>query len=169
MPSRSSGPKNSNPSAWPRIAIVAVVVGYVAYNSWQRPQVRPPVPKGTAPETTQPNQDATTSSDSPIAQTIIANQTIRDRDGRVIFRGDVDVGPTLARINHDKRLSFSHDGIVFQNRERRLPRKPPGYYHEFVQPTPGVNGPGPQRIVVGRDGETFYTPDHYRTFQRLNE
>jgi filamentous hemagglutinin len=31
-------------------------------------------------------------------------------------------------------------------------------------PTPGVSGPGPQRIVTGKNGEMYYTPDHYDTF-----
>ena len=38
------------------------------------------------------------------------------------------------------------------------------YYREYVVPTPGINGAGPQRIVVGRFGEWYYTPDHYKTF-----
>ncbi len=33
-----------------------------------------------------------------------------------------------------------------------------------VVPTPGVNGVGPQQIVTGRNGEVYYTPDHYKTF-----
>ncbi len=65
------------------------------------------------------------------------------------------------------RLPFSHDGIVFENRERRLPLKPNGYYHEFVQPTPHERGPGGQRVVLGRNGEVYYSSDHYRTFQRV--
>ena len=110
-----------------------------------------------------------TQSNSTAGRTRIAQQTIRDQDGQVAFRGTVDVGPTLARISRGERLGFSHDGIVFQNRERRLPRKPAGYYREYVHPTPGLDGPGPQRIIRGQNGETYYTPDHYRTFQRLDE
>jgi len=49
-----------------------------------------------------------------------------------------------------------------------LPVKPPGYYQEFVQPTPGVGGAGSQRIVRGAGGELYYTPDHYATFVPLN-
>jgi filamentous hemagglutinin len=36
-----------------------------------------------------------------------------------------------------------------------------------VHPTPGENGPGPQRIIVGQDGDIWYTPDHYRTFKEI--
>jgi guanyl-specific ribonuclease Sa len=169
MPLSSSRPKNSNLATGLRFVVVAIVLGFVAYNSWQRQQTQPPVANTTTSETNERNQEATTASESPTARTIIANQTIRDQNGRVVFRGDVDLGPTLDRIRRDERLRFSHDGIVFQNRERRLPRKSADYYHEFVHPTPELSGPGPQRIVVGREGEIFYTPDHYRTFERLNE
>ena len=98
---------------------------------------------------------------------VFHNLTIKNEDGRVVFRGDVDVGPTLKRIDAGERLSFSHDGIVFQNREGRLAKKPAGHYHEFVHPTPKLSGPGPQRVITGKDGAAFYTPDHYQTFRRL--
>jgi filamentous hemagglutinin len=54
------------------------------------------------------------------------------------------------------------------NREGLLPKQGPGYYQEFVHPTPGVSGVGPQRIVRGQGGELYYTPDHYKTFIPLN-
>jgi guanyl-specific ribonuclease Sa len=71
---------------------------------------------------------------------------------------------TLTRI--DKGVKFPHrnDGSIFQNKEGLLPKKPPGYYREYVHPTPGINGPGAQRVVVGQGGEIYYTPDHYGTF-----
>jgi ribonuclease T1 len=98
---------------------------------------------------------------------LIRNVTIRDEDRRVVYRGDVNLAPTLKRIENGTRLRFSHDGIVFENRERRLPVRPSGYYREFIQPTPGDNGPGAQRVVLGAGGEVFYTSDHYRTFRRI--
>ncbi|QBX42044.1 hypothetical protein E4T63_16210 [Pseudomonas fluorescens] len=45
-----------------------------------------------------------------------------------------------------------------------LPQKPAGYYTEYVHPTAGIAGLGPQRIVVGKGGEMYYTADHYKTF-----
>jgi filamentous hemagglutinin len=54
------------------------------------------------------------------------------------------------------------------NREGLLPQQAAGYYQEFVHPTPGISGPGPQRIIVGQAGELFYTPDHYDSFVPLN-
>jgi guanyl-specific ribonuclease Sa len=99
---------------------------------------------------------------------VVANVTIRNRDGQVVYRGDVDLAPTIARIKAGERLSqFRNDGATFQNREQRLPRQGIGHYREWVHPTPGLSGPGPQRIVTGKRGEFYYTPDHYETFRRL--
>jgi guanyl-specific ribonuclease Sa len=75
-----------------------------------------------------------------------------------------DVKNTLARIKAGERHSHRNDGSVFQNKEGLLPSKPEGYYREWVHPTPGVQGPGAQRIVTGDEGEAYYSPDHYRTF-----
>ena len=41
----------------------------------------------------------------------------------------------------------------------RQPVKPYEYYTEYVHPTPGIKGPGPQRIVTGKSGEMYYTVD----------
>ncbi|HEY4235559.1 MAG TPA: ribonuclease domain-containing protein [Lacipirellulaceae bacterium] len=98
---------------------------------------------------------------------LIHNVGVIDENHRVVYRGDVDLAPTLKRIESGRRLRFYHDGIVFENREHRLPAKPSGYYHEFVQPTPGDNGPGAQRVVLGAEDEVFYSSDHYRSFRRV--
>jgi len=99
--------------------------------------------------------------------TVVRNVRVTNEDGRIIYRGDVDLSRTLDRIDRGIRLRFSHDGIVFENREKRLPIEARGYYHEFIHPTPDDNGPGGQRVVMGRKGEVYYTPDHYRTFRRV--
>lgn len=44
----------------------------------------------------------------------------------------------------------------------------PEYYHEFVVETPQFQPPGPQRLVVGKGGEMYYTSDHYDTFIPVN-
>lgn len=49
----------------------------------------------------------------------------------------------------------------------QLPSRPAGYYREYVVPTPGVAGPGAQRLVIGRAGEVYYTPNHYQSFVQL--
>ncbi len=154
-------------------AIVLLAVFYSIWQSRQPPRPAPSVelpPKTSAPDW--PAEKGSPSSDeraAPADNTRISKQTIRDEDGRVVYRGDVDLGPTLRRMKSGERLNFPHDGTVFQNRERRLPRQSAGYYKEYVHPTPGLRGPGPQRLVIGEGGEIYYTSDHYRTFQRLNE
>lgn len=64
---------------------------------------------------------------------------------------------------------YAKDGSVFGNRERRLPRRPHGYYREYTVPTPGARDRGPRRIIAGRNGELYYTDDHYRRFKRIVE
>jgi guanyl-specific ribonuclease Sa len=100
----------------------------------------------------------------------IDNQTIRDLEGEVAYQGTVDLTATVARIQRGEELDrFRHDGITFENREQRLPQREAGYYREWVHPTPDVSGPGPQRVISGRPGEFWYTPNHYRTFIKLHE
>ncbi|HET6344333.1 MAG TPA: ribonuclease domain-containing protein [Myxococcota bacterium] len=87
--------------------------------------------------------------------------------GEVVYEGEVDITACVSRVVAGMKLPFHHDGTVFRNMERRLPREGAGYYHEYVDPTPGVSGPGPQRIVRGEPHEWWYTPDHYATFFRV--
>lgn len=119
-------------------------------------------------ESTLPSPQPTTVSSKPTATpSVRRNVTLRDPDGEVIYRGEIDLGPSLERVAAGRKLRFPNDGTTFQNREGRLPRKPSGYYEEWVVPTPGESGPGPQRLVVGADGDVWYTPDHYRSFERI--
>ena len=97
----------------------------------------------------------------------LENQTIRDINGRVVFKGTIDLKPTLERIDRGEFNRHRNDGSAFQNRENRLPRKPAGYYREYVHPTPGDDGPGPQRVILGKSGEVWYTPDHYKSFKKI--
>jgi guanyl-specific ribonuclease Sa len=57
-----------------------------------------------------------------------------------------------------------NDGVVFDNREKRLPGKPSGYYHEYTVPTPGSPDRGTRRLITGSSHEVYYTGDHYDTF-----
>ena len=104
---------------------------------------------------------------SDIKPVEVSGITIRDREQGVVFQGTVNLQPTLDRIAAGRHLEHRNDGTVFGNREKRLPRKPKGYYREYVHPTPGLRGPGPQRLVIGEEGEVYYTPDHYQTFRRV--
>jgi guanyl-specific ribonuclease Sa len=85
-------------------------------------------------------------------------------NGKPAMTGNVNVGPTLDRIRSGGSFPHRNDGAIFRNDQGLLPKQPAGYYREYVHPTPGVSGPGPQRVVVGKGGELYYTPDHYQTF-----
>jgi len=74
---------------------------------------------------------------------------------------------TLRLIDQGGPFPYRKDGAVFANRERLLPGKPRGYYREYTVITPGARDRGARRIVGGRDGERYYTADHYRSFQRI--
>ncbi len=84
---------------------------------------------------------------------------------------------TLALIHRGGPFPYRRDGVVFGNRERRLPLRPRGYYTEYTVPTPGARDRGARRIIAGRgatgvpatSGEYWYTDDHYRTFRRIRE
>jgi len=69
-------------------------------------------------------------------------------------------------------FAHSQDGIVFGNRERILPAKPRGYYHEYTVATPGARTRGAKRMVCGGKPPTkpdvcYYTDDHYASFKRV--
>jgi ribonuclease T1 len=76
---------------------------------------------------------------------------------------------TLHLIDQGGPFPYSRDGIVFGNREGRLPRKQYGYYHEYTVPTPGSHDRGARRIIAGRVAERYYTDNHYRSFKRIVE
>jgi filamentous hemagglutinin len=88
--------------------------------------------------------------------------------GKVIYKGKIDVNPTLDRIRAGKSLKHQNDGAIFGNRERRLPRNTDEeYYREFVHQMKGTPFPGPQRVIIGKKGEVYYTGDHYHSFTRV--
>jgi ribonuclease T1 len=80
---------------------------------------------------------------------------------------------TLALIHKGGPFPYSKDGVVFGNRERTLPAKPRGYYHEYTVKTPGSRNRGARRIVCGGDKRTpdncYYSDDHYQSFRKIQE
>ena len=116
--------------------------------------------------TNDPRREDSGKKTSSATTAILENQTIRDF-GKVVFKGTIDLQPTLDRITRGEKNSHRNDGSTFGNRERRLPQKSSGYYTEYVHPTKGISGPGPQRVIVGKGGDIWYTPDHYETFKKI--
>lgn len=74
---------------------------------------------------------------------------------------------TLELIDEGGPFPFDRDGVVFENREGRLPAQPRGYYREYTVKTPGERTRGARRIIAGQRGERYYTGDHYETFTRV--
>lgn len=142
-----------------------LILALVAWIALQNPEFLEPASESGAPATT---GSAESAAEPPEGGPVIEDVVVRDLDGRVAWRGDMDLGPAIARVERGERDRHRNDGATFQNREGRLPSKSRGYYREFVVRTPGMRGVGPQRLVVGRDGDAWYTSDHYRSFVRLN-
>jgi ribonuclease T1 len=76
---------------------------------------------------------------------------------------------TLALIARGGPYPYTRDDVTFGNFERILPRKSSGYYKEYTVPTPGESDRGARRIVAGKAGEKYYTPDHYNSFKFIIE
>jgi ribonuclease T1 len=79
----------------------------------------------------------------------------------------VEAREVIKRIDDGATFQYRQDGVTFQNRERRLPAEPSGYYREYTVATPGAADRGARRLILGREGELYYTPDHYRSFLRV--
>lgn len=76
---------------------------------------------------------------------------------------------TIETIGRGGPFRYDRDGSVFQNRERRLPERPHGYYREYTVETPGSRDRGARRIVTGGDPPEvyYYTDDHYGSFRTV--
>ncbi|MET9537172.1 ribonuclease domain-containing protein [Streptomyces sp. NPDC006553] len=74
---------------------------------------------------------------------------------------------TLELIARGGPYPYAKDGAVFSNFERILPREPRGHYREYTVRTPGERDRGARRIVTGRDGEIYWTDDHYESFREV--
>lgn len=174
-------PSSIQTARWVRIVLGVAFLGFAAWMAYQQtgsstanPQEKSPKQQDGS-ETSQkaPPQaknEKTESKAKPQQPNplLMKGLALKDQDGKVVYKGDIDLAPTLERIKKGEKFPHRNDGAAFGNRERRLPQKPPGYYTEYVVPTPEVRGPGPQRLVLGEEGEVYYTADHYRTFKRVS-
>ncbi|RTL54948.1 MAG: ribonuclease [Rhodocyclaceae bacterium] len=99
----------------------------------------------------------------------LAVHSLGANQARDITAGELpaEARQTLRLINQGGPFPYRRDGVVFGNYERRLPQRPRGYYREYTVPTPGGQGRGAQRIILGASDERYYTPDHYRHFLRV--
>ena len=121
-----------------------------------------------------PGSPATTTRDAGGAGATDPSRTStpRDTSGLPVLRASelpAQARETLALIAAGGPFPYSRDGVVFQNRERILPRRASGWYREYTVPTPGEDDRGARRIVTGRDGLRYWTDDHYDSFSVIQE
>jgi ribonuclease T1 len=149
---------------------VWIIVGLLILGLWLWSQhgARAPVqaPTGATSQVAKPSTspfsvpaDEPASSQQPAAETARSYPTFLPPEAHDV----------LERIARGGPFEYRQDGSVFQNRERRLPAQPRGYYHEYTVETPGSRDRGPRRIITGGEPprEYWYTEDHYRSFQRF--
>ncbi|MEU2264186.1 ribonuclease domain-containing protein [Streptomyces sp. NPDC019645] len=96
---------------------------------------------------------------SPAASALAGPTTVRAADLPPEAR------ETLRLIDGGGPFPYRKDGSTFGNLEGILPERERGYYREYTVPTPGERDRGARRIVTGREGEVYYTDDHYETFR----
>lgn len=139
-----------------KIIVFALLLGLFAVNAQRRERLRDDESKRAGAAAIASNWNG-------------YRQQVTLADGR-----KTDLTRTLRRIADGRTLRDSGlpnhdgDGTVFLNLtdrnagRRPLPDKPRGYYIEYVHPPPrSVRWPGPERVIVGRGGEAYYSPDHY--------
>lgn len=137
--------------------LLLLVVLAVAALLWGR-HTPEPTPQGTAaPQGSAMPQDAA------------APRTAPTRSDSLPSFLPPEAADILRRIASGGPFEHRQDGVVFQNREGRLPAKPEGYYHEYTVDTPGLDYRGARRIITGGTPPQYYyyTDDHYRTFRQF--
>lgn len=75
----------------------------------------------------------------------------------------------LGLIRAGGPYKYEQDDKTFQNREGILPSQKRGYYREYTVETPGSDDRGARRIIGGREGDRYWTDDHYDSFRQIQE
>lgn len=78
-----------------------------------------------------------------------------------------EIQTTVNLIAKGGPFTYPKDGTEFKNREGLLPTQSSGYYREYTVDTPGVEYRGGRRVISGKNGELYYTSDHYNSFQEI--
>ncbi len=146
-----------------RYGWLVVVVVLLALWTWQqRPHAPPaaPMPPASLPDARMP---------APQSLPPVASPSASSPDAGWPAFLPPEAVDTLRRIARGGPFTHRQDGATFQNRERRLPPQPRGYYREYTVETPGSRDRGARRIIAGGDPPTeyFYSDDHYRSFRRF--
>ncbi|TMH30969.1 MAG: ribonuclease [Betaproteobacteria bacterium] len=106
-----------------------------------------------------------------LAAGMAPGQSVADSPEVVAAALSPEARHTLELIASGGPYPYQRDGVVFGNREQRLPLHARGYYHEYTVTTPGVRTRGTRRIICGGTlrslAECYYTDDHYESFRRI--
>lgn len=143
------------------VALVVAACGAATRPATQAPPTVAPTPR---PTTVAPARPAST----PTARAPAARPTLAPPAGmRTVSASQLprEARETLDLIERGGPFPYRQDGQTFQNREGLLPNKAEGYYREYTVETPDSADRGARRIVTGRDGEVYYTSDHYDSFR----
>ena len=102
-----------------------------------------------------------------------ARETVVERGDIAVVMLPAEARDVLARVRAGGPFRFERDGVTFGNRERQLPVRKRGFYHEYTVVTPGAHNRGARRIVCGGPRRApdvcYYTDDHYASFRRIRE
>lgn len=162
---RRSRSRNRSTARKPGLIVLVLVVLLAAGWFWQQQRTQTPT---AAPETS-----TSTSPDSDRLSKPLPLPGLEPEHGTGATDGALpaflppEAHETLRLIARGGPFPHAQDGSVFGNRERRLPDKPRGYYHEYTVDTPGLGHRGARRIVTGGQPPVayYYTDDHYDTFR----
>lgn len=152
--------------------IVVVVVGLAVLAWWQRTHPDRPATLAPSGSPSAPPRGPVTPLPAPITPSAkpprppspspeIAEldlSWIEDPDERAA------VVQVATAIDRGGPFAYRRDGVVFENREQRLPAHARGYWHEYTVPTPDERDRGARRLVAGQQREIYYTRNHYRSF-----
>lgn len=153
--------------------LIAALVAVAITTVWKSIEERRPA---TGRDTVAVEQPANASAPAPgaaapSAARRAAPEPKKDRISAVVRSEDEREAlvATLALIERGGPFPYpGKDGATFGNREGRLPRQPRAYYREYTVPTRNAPNRGARRVVAGREGERWYTRDHYETFTRID-
>jgi ribonuclease T1 len=59
-------------------------------------------------------------------------------------------------------------GAYFANVGTHLPTQPPGYYREYLVESTGSPNSGMERIILGDNGEVYFTEDCGNSFAEIS-
>lgn len=151
--------------------VIAVVILVLAI-------VNGPAPSGSVTSGSVTGSSGTTTAPAPAPSAPVGAAPGREAPAPANNSGLADVNAsqlpkearqTLALIAKGGPYPYERDGMNFGNFEGLLPKQSGGYYKEYTVRTPGESDRGARRIIAGKDGAKYYTPDHYESFKFIVE